>query len=278
MPLSDFYPDMKGWKEVTSTVTAAPTAPLPDAQNTQNPFLRCNLPLTLQYQPDTLRQFIKPGLSSFRTAPLPPNALPTINAAAATTASKVAHQIVSSQAISIALDMPGEFDVKGSPTGAVGTFDVTWGKELANTVFAGPAAILGGGYIEGGEMAVQGGLASLLTYLPATPKATAFVIGNITVLSGTTVSSVNWVNPAGYNYYGNTYAEGGTWCTSDWWSNTTSAGAVFSPSVVNSTLAATSPVIAAAMVVFNGLVSVPQSGGNYQVCAKQSPLSTSPTT
>lgn len=87
MALSDFYPQMKGW-------TAAPTeAQSPDpglntpgpsqtyTSDRPSPYIRTNLPLPLQYTPDTLKQYNRPGLSAFRTAPLPPGGNPAVNAA-----------------------------------------------------------------------------------------------------------------------------------------------------------------------------------------------------
>ena len=75
-----------GWTEVPDTPLSA-RPQIPDAATQVSPFLRTTLPLPLQYQPDTLKQFNRPGMSGFRIAPLPPNALPTINSAAASVAS-----------------------------------------------------------------------------------------------------------------------------------------------------------------------------------------------
>jgi hypothetical protein len=93
MALSDHYPEMEGW--VPAKPAAVPAAPaIPDPTTQVNPYLRTTLPLMLQYQPDTLKQFNRPGISSFRVAPLPPNALPTINAAATGIATQVSTTIV----------------------------------------------------------------------------------------------------------------------------------------------------------------------------------------
>lgn len=90
MPLSDFYPDLKGWTPVTPSAPSAPPSnssssgpsQLPPSSDTpSSPYLRTSLPLPLQYSPDTLRQSNRPGLSGFRIAPLPPGGVAAINAA-----------------------------------------------------------------------------------------------------------------------------------------------------------------------------------------------------
>jgi hypothetical protein len=79
MPLSDFHDSMKGW--VPAPVVEVPKPQIPDPTTQVSPYLRCPLPLPMQYSPDTLRQSNRPGLSSFRIAPLPPGGNPAINAA-----------------------------------------------------------------------------------------------------------------------------------------------------------------------------------------------------
>jgi hypothetical protein len=71
-----------GWTPAKDDPATTNRPQIPDSSTTVNPFLRTTVPLPLQYQPDTLRQFNRPGMSGFRIAPLPPNALPTINSAA----------------------------------------------------------------------------------------------------------------------------------------------------------------------------------------------------
>jgi hypothetical protein len=83
MPLSDFYPEMKGWTPVESNLTES-LPQIPTAEVQVSPYLRAPLPLPLQYAPDTLKQSNRPGLSGFRVAPLPPGGVPAINSAAAT--------------------------------------------------------------------------------------------------------------------------------------------------------------------------------------------------
>jgi hypothetical protein len=80
MKLSDFFESMKGWTPVEpASIPAAPAIPDPNSQ--VSGYLRTTLPLPMTYQPDTLKQHNRPGMSSFRIAPLPPNALPTLNSA-----------------------------------------------------------------------------------------------------------------------------------------------------------------------------------------------------
>lgn len=80
MKLSDFFPDMEGWKSVDAAIQAKPQLPNPETQ--VSPYLRAPLPLPLQYSGDTIKQYNRPGLSSFRISPLPPSGIPTINSAA----------------------------------------------------------------------------------------------------------------------------------------------------------------------------------------------------
>jgi hypothetical protein len=88
MPLSDFYPDLKGWTPVTGqNVQALPQIPTPEVQ--VSPFLRATLPLPMQYSGDTIKQYNRPGLSSFRIAPLPPGGIPSINSTVASTATPI---------------------------------------------------------------------------------------------------------------------------------------------------------------------------------------------
>ncbi len=79
MPLSDFHESMKGW--VPAPMVEIPKPQIPDPTTQVSPYLRTTLPLPMQYSPDTLRQSNRPGLSSFRMAPLPPGGNPAINSA-----------------------------------------------------------------------------------------------------------------------------------------------------------------------------------------------------
>ena len=94
MALSDHFPQMKGWTPVEPAVNpAAPQVPNPETQ--VSPYLRTTLPLPLQYSPDTLRQYIRPGLSSYRIAPLPPGGIPAVNAAATSVVNSSTTNIIS---------------------------------------------------------------------------------------------------------------------------------------------------------------------------------------
>src|SRR5882762_3614459 len=79
MGLSDWYPEFEGWTPVEeSAPPARPQLPTPEVQ--VSPYLRAPLPLPLQYTGDTIKQYNRPGISSFRIAPLPPGGIPSINA------------------------------------------------------------------------------------------------------------------------------------------------------------------------------------------------------
>jgi hypothetical protein len=77
MPLSDYFPDMQGWTPVESPVAKTPQIPNQQTQVTN--YLRATLPLPLQYSGDTVKQYNRPGLSSFRISPSPPGGQPAIN-------------------------------------------------------------------------------------------------------------------------------------------------------------------------------------------------------
>jgi len=84
---------MEGWTPVVSpSVPAAPQ--IPNAETQVSPYLRTTLPLPLQYSGDTIKQYLRPGLSSFRTPPLPPSGMPSINAAAQTVATAVVNKAI----------------------------------------------------------------------------------------------------------------------------------------------------------------------------------------
>ena len=91
MALSDFYPGFDGWtpaensaqqKPTSSANVSGPSQSPPATEASNSPYLRTTLPLPLQYSPDTLKQYNRPGLSTFRIAPLPPGGNPAVNAAA----------------------------------------------------------------------------------------------------------------------------------------------------------------------------------------------------
>jgi hypothetical protein len=74
LKLSDYYPEFEGWEAVDTSTAQKPQ--IPDPQTQQSPYLRAPLPLALQLQPDTLKQYNRPGLSTFRTAPIPAENVP----------------------------------------------------------------------------------------------------------------------------------------------------------------------------------------------------------
>src|SRR5712664_3383804 len=148
MPLSDYYPEMKGWQPVQNvSSTALPQLPTPEVQ--VSPFLRTALPLPLIYTPDTLKQSNRPGLSSYRIAPQSPSSFPAVNAAAN---SAVTQQIVTAIATgggggisSVGLTAPIEAVITNSPLSAPGgTINWAWATEAANTVFSGTNAGVAG--------------------------------------------------------------------------------------------------------------------------------------
>jgi hypothetical protein len=106
MPLSDFYPEMQGWQPADTPDTkpqpasSTPIGPSqsPTVETPSSPYLRAPLPLPLQYAPDTLRQYNRPGLSSFRIAPIPPNGVPSINSAATSVVKTTVVETINSSA------------------------------------------------------------------------------------------------------------------------------------------------------------------------------------
>jgi hypothetical protein len=82
--LSDFHEGFDGWVPAETPVEQKPQVPDPTTQ--VSGYLRTTLPLPLQYSPDTLKQYNRPGMSSFRIAPLPPGGVPAINSASSTVA------------------------------------------------------------------------------------------------------------------------------------------------------------------------------------------------
>jgi hypothetical protein len=87
MKLSDFFPELKGWTPVDNSARQKPQFSEPSVIPSGSQAT--SLPLSLQYQPDSLRQNNRPALSSIRFAPLPPAGLPQINSASEGTASRV---------------------------------------------------------------------------------------------------------------------------------------------------------------------------------------------
>lgn len=98
MPLSDFYPSMQG---ATPVEPAMPNAQpqIPNDQTQVSGYLRTTVPLPLQYSPDTLKQYNRPGLSSFRTSPIGPSGIPGINSAVNSTTTTSIHEFASVAAV-----------------------------------------------------------------------------------------------------------------------------------------------------------------------------------
>jgi hypothetical protein len=138
--LSDFYPEFEGWEPVKPVVGSQKPTP-PDDQTQVSPYLRAVLPLPLQYSPDTLKQYNRPGLSKFRAAILPPSGVPAVNAAATSAATAAAQQIIDNATIpatggglsSVGLEMPQEFSVSNSPLTSNGDIVVGWQPEQLST-------------------------------------------------------------------------------------------------------------------------------------------------
>src|SRR5258708_4729179 len=84
--LADYFPEMQGFTPVD---TSARLPAIPNAETQQSPYLSTTLPLAMTYSGDSVKQYLKPGLSSFRISPLAPNASPAVNAAAATVAKTI---------------------------------------------------------------------------------------------------------------------------------------------------------------------------------------------
>lgn len=87
MKLSDYHPSMEGATPVTPTQPVLQNAQpqIPNEQTQVSAYLRTTVPLPLQYAPDTLKQYNRPGLSSYRTSPISPSGIPGINAAVSST-------------------------------------------------------------------------------------------------------------------------------------------------------------------------------------------------
>ena len=86
--------DVSGMKPVS--VAGSPVPPQAPLENDPNPYLRTTVPLTFQYQPDTLRQVPAKGFTQFRTPVIPLNANPAVNASAQTVANNTTTTVVSS--------------------------------------------------------------------------------------------------------------------------------------------------------------------------------------
>jgi hypothetical protein len=110
MKLSEYFPEMEDWTPVEPEISKAP--PVYDDVIQSGRYLRTTLPLSLQYSPDTLKQFNRPGISSFRIAPLSPGSAPAINSASGGVSTRVSTQIsgkISAQVVAQAINqaLPG---------------------------------------------------------------------------------------------------------------------------------------------------------------------------
>lgn len=141
MPLSDYFPELEGWKPVETVLDKPNSSPaVPDPNNTVNPFLRTAQPLLLQYQQDTMRQSNRPGLSSYRNAPLAPNAQSSTQASVASTSAIVAKAVAKTNGIvTVGLTMPSQYTIASSPLSPPGgTIGVQWNPVSPGQVLQGP--------------------------------------------------------------------------------------------------------------------------------------------
>jgi hypothetical protein len=122
---------------------------------------------------DSIRQWIRPGVSQQRFPPLPVKANPQVNTVTRSVVQNVLSGSTSNQFVSISLFMPSEFGVSGSPANATGAFDVTWEPEPPNTALMGPIAA-GGGALDFAT-ANNVGATSITLTVPA-PQQTDLVI------------------------------------------------------------------------------------------------------
>jgi hypothetical protein len=82
MKLSDYFPDQfEGW-ETAGEPKNTMQPMVPNDQTVNTPYLRATIPLTFQYQMDSVKQWNTMGLSNFRIAPVGPNGIAAQNAAA----------------------------------------------------------------------------------------------------------------------------------------------------------------------------------------------------
>ncbi len=140
MALSDYFPQMQGWKPVS--LSAPSNAPqIPNDQTVRSAYLRTTLPLPLQYSGDTVKQYNSPGLSTFRIAPLPPNGIAASVAAAASTATTIINNETtgggSGGISSVTLNVPAVLFTPSTQTSSDLTIDLI--PQLAGTFFAAPA-------------------------------------------------------------------------------------------------------------------------------------------
>lgn len=196
MPLSDHYPDLKGWTPAPNvSPMALPQLPTPEVQ--VSPFLRATLPLPLIYTPDTLKQSNRPGLSSYRVAPQSPSSFPAINAAATSSVSAAIAQAVipisggGGGISSVGVTGPKEIVTTNSPiTPPGGTITWGWASETPGTVFQTPGPGLTGFQTLAQASATSSSAFSFtVSATPTTASAFALFFG---------ISNDTWTLPSGW--------------------------------------------------------------------------------
>lgn len=71
MKLRDHFEGFENWVAAEPKNLNAPQIPDPETRST--PYSRATLPLSIQYTGDTVKQYIRPELSSFRMWPIIPS-------------------------------------------------------------------------------------------------------------------------------------------------------------------------------------------------------------
>jgi hypothetical protein len=100
MKLSDYFPDQfEGWETAGEPNKNTMQPMVPNDQTANTPYLRAAIPLTFQYQMDTVKQWNTMGLSNFRVAPIGPNGIAAQNAAAQSAVTNIINQSSSSTVV-----------------------------------------------------------------------------------------------------------------------------------------------------------------------------------
>jgi hypothetical protein len=141
MKLSDFFPEMEGFTPVVSSVAKTPQIPNPETQIT--PFLRAPLPLPLQYSGDTIKQYNRPGLSSFRMAPLTPGGNASANAAAKSAISSAITTAIDSIPPTTTTTVDNDIITAISYASLPGGFDTSYSQAAGNFPANGPLTTIG---------------------------------------------------------------------------------------------------------------------------------------
>lgn len=101
MKLSDYFPDQfEGWETAGEPNKNTMQPMVPNDQTVNTNYLRATIPLTFQYQMDTVKQWNAMGLSNFRVAPIGPNGIAAQNAAAQSAVTNIINQSSSSTVVS----------------------------------------------------------------------------------------------------------------------------------------------------------------------------------